>query len=54
MRYYSYNEYDGLDGYVVTKSEAEIRSEYWPYWYKRSLKWTVDIILKIALTIGSS
>jgi hypothetical protein len=42
MRYYSYNEYDPgspladeTGGYIVTKSEKEIRSEYWPYWYKR-------------------
>jgi hypothetical protein len=42
MRYYCYNEYDPessladeTGGYVVTKSEAEIRSEYWPYWYKK-------------------
>lgn len=42
MRYYSYNEYDpgspfadDTGGYVVTKSEEEIRKEYWPYWYSR-------------------
>jgi hypothetical protein len=35
-RYYSYNEFDEdfeEYGYVVTKSEDEIREEYWPYWY---------------------
>lgn len=42
MRYYSYQEYDPKSpladeqgGYVVTKSEEEIRKEYWPYWYNR-------------------
>ena len=42
MKYYSYNEYDPESpmadekgGYVVTKSEAEILKEYWPYWYDR-------------------
>jgi hypothetical protein len=42
MRYYCYNEYDPespladeTGGYVVTKSEYDIRSDYWPYWYKR-------------------
>jgi len=42
MRYYSYNEYnpdsplaDEMGGYVVTKSEEDIRKEYYPYWYGR-------------------
>jgi hypothetical protein len=42
MRYFSYNEYDPASeladetgGYVVTKSESEIRSEYYPYWLKK-------------------
>ena len=41
MRYYSYNEFDpdspladASGRYVVTVSEDEIRSTYWPYWYK--------------------
>jgi len=45
MKYYSYNEYDPESpmadekgGYVVTKSEAEILREYWPYWYDRMCK----------------
>jgi hypothetical protein len=34
MRYFSYNEYDeDQGGVVVTKSEEDIRKEYWPYWY---------------------
>jgi hypothetical protein len=34
MRYFSYNEYDEDQGeLVVTKSEEDIRKEYWPYWY---------------------
>jgi hypothetical protein len=65
MIYYCYNEYDPdspladeTGGYVVTKSEAEIRSEYWPYWYKRmcdkfgKFEVIVDILLKIVSTIG--
>lgn len=35
-RYYSYNEYDPDHedgGYIITKSEDDIRKEYWPYWY---------------------
>lgn len=37
MRYYSYNEYtdDPSESLVITKSEEEIREEYWPYWYGR-------------------
>ena len=34
MRYYSYNEMgDDGENIVVTKSEDDIRKEYWPYWY---------------------
>jgi hypothetical protein len=36
MRYFSYNEYNEdhpSRGYIVTKSEEDIRKEYWPYWY---------------------
>ena len=38
MRYFSYNEYKtkpGIDDYVETKSEEDIRREYWPYLYKK-------------------
>ena len=36
MRYYSYNEMgDDGENLVVTKSEDDIRKEYWPYWYGR-------------------
>lgn len=41
MRYFCYNEYyedpstDKLGNYVVTKSEEEIRQEFYPYWYDR-------------------
>jgi hypothetical protein len=42
MRYFSYNEHDpgsqfadDTGGYIVTKSEQDIRREYWPYWYER-------------------
>ncbi len=38
IRYYSYNEYEpDSDEYVVviTKSENEIREEYWPWWYNK-------------------
>lgn len=36
MRYYSYNDYiddPSNNNIIVTKSEEEIRKEYWPYWY---------------------
>ena len=34
MRYYSYNEMgDDGENLVITKSEDDIRKEYWPYWY---------------------
>lgn len=32
MRYYSYNEYDETGGHIETKSEDDIRNEYYPYW----------------------
>ena len=36
MRYYSYNEMgDDGENLVITKSEDDIRKEYWPYWYGR-------------------
>lgn len=36
MRYYSYNEMgDDGENIVVTKSEEDVRKEYWPYWYGR-------------------
>jgi len=38
MKYYSYNDYvddPSIDSYVVTKSEEDIRNEYYPYWYER-------------------
>jgi hypothetical protein len=36
MRYYSYNELgDDGENLVVTKSEEDVRKEYWPYWYGR-------------------
>lgn len=41
MRYFCYNEYDPAHkdgGYVVTLSEQEIQSQYWPYWYERMCK----------------
>lgn len=41
MKYYSYNEYisePGIDDYVETKSEEDIRKDYWPYWYNQMCK----------------
>lgn len=38
MRYYSYNEYDENGGHVVTKSEDEIRAEYYPYWRTKMIE----------------
>lgn len=38
MRYYSYNEYrtaPGVDDYVETVSEEDIRKDYYPYWYEK-------------------
>ena len=35
MRSWSYNEYTPDGGIIVTKTEAELTIEYWPYWYKR-------------------
>lgn len=36
MRYYSYSEYGGNDNhFVVTKSEEDIRQEYYPWWYEK-------------------
>ena len=38
MRYFCYNEYTedpSTDNYVVTKSEEDIRKEFYPYWYER-------------------
>lgn len=37
MRYFSYNEphENGTDNVVVTKSEDEIREEYYSYWYEK-------------------
>lgn len=41
MRYFIYNEYDPdhtNGGYVVTKSEEDIRNEYWPIWRARMIE----------------
>lgn len=41
MRYYSYNEYKtepGVDDYVETVSEEDIRKTYYPYWYDKMVK----------------
>jgi hypothetical protein len=41
MRYFSYNGYitdPVVDPIVVTKSEEDIRNEYWPYWYELMCK----------------
>lgn len=39
MRYFCYNELGDNDkNIVVTKSESEIREEYWSYWYDRMCK----------------
>lgn len=40
MRYYCYNEPigDGSENEVITKSEEDIRNEYYPYWYERMVK----------------
>lgn len=49
MRHFSYNEYtEDLDANpVVTKSEQEIREEYYPWWYdKMCNKYGQDIVDK--------
>lgn len=39
MRYFSYDEPDeDFNNIVVTKSEEEIRKEYYPLWYERMCK----------------
>ena len=39
MRYFSYDEpNDSFDNVVVTKSEEEIREEFYPLWYERMCK----------------
>ena len=39
MRYFSYDEPDeNFNNIVVTKSEEEIRKEYYPLWYERMCK----------------
>ena len=39
MRYFSYDEPDeDFNNIVVTKSEEEIRKEYYPIWYERMCK----------------
>ena len=41
MRYFSYNEYKtktGVDDFVETKSEEDIRKEYYLYWYNKMCK----------------
>lgn len=35
MKYYSYYEYEPNRPYIVTKSEEDIRKEYWSYWYDK-------------------
>ena len=35
MRYYSIAYPVDGDDYIETKSEDDIRKEYWPYWYGR-------------------
>jgi hypothetical protein len=38
MRYFSYNDYNEdhpAREYVVTKSEDDIRDEFWSYWYEK-------------------
>lgn len=37
MRYYSFNEFDGEEGWVTTLSEEDIRRDYFPYWQKRMI-----------------
>ena len=39
MRYFSYDEPDeDFNNTVVTKSEEEIRKEYYPLWYEKMRK----------------
>lgn len=39
MRYFSYDEPDeNFNNVVVTKSEEEIRKEYYPLWYEKMCK----------------
>ena len=39
MRYFSYDEPDeDFNNIVVTKSEEEIRKEYYPFWYEKMCK----------------
>ena len=41
MRYFSYNDYKtdpSVDPYVATKSEDDIRKEYFPYWEKKMIE----------------
>lgn len=48
MRYYCYDEFSDDDtNLVITKSEEDIRSEYWPYWYgKMCDKFGKDVVDK--------
>lgn len=39
MRYFSYHEYvTDESAIIVTKSEDEIRKEYWPHWHAQMMK----------------
>lgn len=41
MRYYSYNDYKtepGVDDYVGTVSEEDIRKTYYPYWHRKMVE----------------
>jgi hypothetical protein len=39
MRYYSYYEYVNDDSaIIITKSEEEIRKEYWSWWYGQMIQ----------------
>lgn len=36
MRYFSYHEYvTDESAIIVTKSEDEVRKEYWPHWFDK-------------------
>ena len=37
MRYYSFHEFDGEEGWVTTLSEEDVRRDYFPYWKKRMI-----------------
>jgi hypothetical protein len=39
MRYFSYNEYtEDPNGLVITKSEEDVRKDYYPHWYDAMCK----------------